>query len=202
LVTKVRPVALVFFLLLTTFAAQTQDKAPKKQGQYISRESCDAEKGQAYSSGWIKSVEYSDALDSLSVGDNSGSGKFGLQFIVEDITGSDSYQYAVAEVIRTHFSQNIVVDPQSRLVFWIHGTKTIEITSRYDVQTVAMDIYVYSSQKLVRGNSKGILPGRFTMASDEETLAGYSSEQKTQAVREMAYKVLSNFLSKWQEAAK
>jgi hypothetical protein len=43
--------------------------------------------------------------------------------------------------------------------------------------------------------------GQFELASAGRVLAGYDQGDPTQAVREMVYQVLSEFVKNWQEAS-
>ena len=212
LTTKVIALASLNFFTLTLALCQSPSNgrgSPKPK-----TDPCDATKEYAYNEGvkqgtdagskdaWGKgfsaAMELQQLIYSVKVGDAPKIQK--ISIVVEDIDGSTSYQFAAAEVIRTYFSDFLVVDPDSNLTLHIGGIKSMAV-GYGDVQSLDVEVYTGANQTIVVGEDKRLLFGRLELASEGGTLRNYSPQDKSQAVREYIYKALSKYREKWEKAA-
>jgi hypothetical protein len=124
-----------------------------------------------------------------------------ISIVVEDIDGATSFQFAAAEVVHTYFAETLVISPDAALSLHIGGTKSMALAYGSDVQSIDVEVTIGASQTLAAGNEKRLIRGMLQLASGGGTMRGYSQQEKTQAVREYIYKVLSEYKQKWDKAA-
>ena len=205
---------LYFALLLLigcSFPCLSQTPAKKKVVPSPAKD-CKAEQAEAWIKGWGAGLERGTELGTAE-GMRNGLAPFSVQLsdkdkrikmkvdIEDELPGAGSYRLAAAEIVRTHFSNQVVIDPGASLFLYVTGSN---VTPRagYEVHSLHVDIRVYTSHPFLQGDGVLRSPhGDFVFANAGTTLAGYQERERTQAVREMVYKVLSDFLTKWQEAA-
>lgn len=120
---------------------------------------------------------------------------FKMMLIVEDIDGSDSYRLAAAETVRLYFPTFFAIDPTGALILHVSGTKGTR------VQSFEVSIVVHAYQSLIVGDQARRVFGEFVIAHEATTLTGYADPEKTQVVRELLYKVMSEYQSAWANAA-
>jgi hypothetical protein len=123
---------------------------------------------------------------------------FKIKLVVEDIEGSDSYQLAAAELVKQYFSDILIIDPTGDLTLYVGGTKR-DLAGRvqhFDIRIEASVVHTFTV-----GNKSVRMPGYFVFTDDGMVLTNYNQTEKTQAVREKLYKLLSDFRSRWIEAA-
>lgn len=113
-------------------------------------------------------------------------GKVPLQILVEDIPGADSYRFAAAEVINTYFAQHFVIRADAPLYLHISGTDDIGGAVEYEVS-----LKISTAINIKHDTAVGFVLGHFVLANQGGVLLHYSQEQKTQAVKEKIYAVLS-----------
>jgi hypothetical protein len=194
----------VFFVASPEYLAPGQKPAAPKPPNLISRETCESEKTKArhegLSAGFQNGTQFSEKVYSETIGDSAE--KLKISFIVEDIDGADAFRFAAAEVVRTYFSQVLTVDPSAKLALWINGTKKGELHSGQDFQSIGVEIYVVTYHRLSAGDVTRAVVGSFLLARSSGTYVGYTPERKAQEVRQMTYKVISEFLEKWDRAQK
>jgi hypothetical protein len=153
----------------------------------------------AWGEGFAKGMELEQIVYSVKVGDSPKLQK--ISIVVEDIDGSTSYEFAAADVIRSYFADSLTVAPGSDLSLHVGGTKSMALSYAADVQSIDVEVTVPANQTLVVGDEKRLIYGSLQLAHGGGTLKGYSQQEKTQAVREYIYKVLSEYKQKWDKAA-
>ena len=127
-------------------------------------------------------------------------GPIPIQILVENISGSDAYRFATAEVIRTHFSETLKIEPRAALVLHISGTQLAGSTDDLS-KTIEVSVYAIVQHRFLTGKEEPhLVIGAFEFASDGVNLVNFSSAATSQVVREKVYKVLSDFLKKWNES--
>jgi tetrahydromethanopterin S-methyltransferase subunit F len=149
---------------------------------------------ESFKAGW----DFAESIFSVKVSESGNKQRISL--VVEDIDGADSYRFAAAEVIKTHFSDWLEVDPLAPLSLHIAGTKLMRLNNNSDVQSVSVEVNLLAEQNLIAGQDHRLMSGLLQLANAGSTLAGYSPQEKTQEVRELIYKVLSSYREGWDKA--
>lgn len=178
---------LMVALLFVSVAAFAQQKPKPKP---VASDPCADEKQPS----WLEGFKLADQLSAIYAGDTSG--KFHMKILTEDLNGADAYRFAVAEVIRQHFAENIVVDPNASLLFYISGAQTKEVNA----QQIEFSIFAYTPRQLVVGSTYKNILGKFVAEEDGGILVNAPLERRTQFVRETTYSLLSKLLADWQSA--
>jgi uncharacterized protein YfaT (DUF1175 family) len=196
-------------LTCNTARSQTSQASPGAKA-----DPCKSVRTASYGQGWkdgVASVKKSSdesfeqawgfavSIFSVKLSDTAARQKISL--VVEDIDGADSYRFAAAEVVKTHFSDWLEVDPLAPLILHIAGTKSMQLNYNLDVQSVSAEVYLLAEQNLIAGQDHRFISGTLQLAYAGSTLKGYSPQEKSQAVRELIYKVLSEYKEKWDKAA-
>jgi hypothetical protein len=202
-------------VLLLALSKSPSQTAPAKLAPKPKVDPCQAQEEKSFSEGWKQASE-SVSKDSWGKGFRAGvaleeliySVKIGespklqsISIVVEDIDGATSYQFAAAEVIRTYFADTMVAAPSATLSLHISGTKSLSVGYGADVQSVEVEVIVPASQTLTVAGENRLISGNLQLAFGGGTMKGYSPQEKTQAVREYVYKVLSAYKEKWEKAA-
>lgn len=159
----------------------------------------DSVRKDAWGDGFATGMKLEETIYSVQVGDAPKIQK--ISILVEDIDGSTAYQFAAAEVIRSYFADSLSTVSGSDLTLHIGGTKSMALSYGADVQSIDVEVAVPANQTLAVGDEKRLIHGSLQLASGGGTLKGYSQAEKTQAVREYIYKVLSEYKQKWDQAA-
>jgi len=122
-----------------------------------------------------------------------------IQIVVKNINGSDAFRLAAAEIIRTHFSDTLKVEPSASLILHIdgtgHGVGAHDRSPAFQIR-----VGVPARHRFFAGKDRHLVLGFFQFAEDGFTLSNYSPEQTSQAVRESVYKVLVEFVTEWNES--
>lgn len=122
-----------------------------------------------------------------------------IKIVVEDLDGADAFRLAAAEIIRTQFPEKLEIAPDAKLNLYISGTKSMQIRPGYDVQEYEVEVSTVIPHWFVLGSQRHQVLGNFVVANAGGTLSGFTTERKTQVMREETYKVLIDFLGKWQQ---
>jgi hypothetical protein len=201
---------IVALLLAALFCSSSFAQAPAtgKKGGAPPQTTCDAEKKKALLEGWQLGRK-----EGLNAGLNTGfekafnlssttlpvAGKqLKIDLFVEDIEGSDSYRLAAAEVVRTRFSDWLVVFPDSPLTLYVAGAGP----TRSGTASLYVDVQMTVQHRVVADGGVHLLWGTLLLAQAARLLSGHTVEERTQKLREMTYEVISEFLRKWQEPPK
>lgn len=121
-------------------------------------------------------------------------GKLRIRILTEEPT--DSFRLAAAEVIRSQFSDSLVIVPDSELVLYVSGT---EPSRSGNVQSIYIRVQTSARHMFLSANQERSLFVSLIFAESGEVLQNYTPEHKTQAVKEETYKVISDFLQKWEK---
>jgi hypothetical protein len=182
-------------------AAKQSSCAALQQASYA--EGLKQGKEDAYKDGWSTGFSagtlVEQTLYSVKVSDSQKIQDIAI--VVEDIDGATSYQFAAAEVIRTYFGDMLSSVPSASLTLHIGGTRAMALSYGGDIQSVDVEVSVPANQTLQVGTEQRLLYGHLQLAFGGGTLRGYSQTEKTQAVREYIYKVLSEYRQAWDKAA-
>lgn len=184
-------------MLWPPFALAQKPNTPTTTDPCVDR--VNAAKASAFSAAWDGATTFSKSLYVTSLG--SDPQKMKITLIVEDIDGADSFRFAAAEVIRTQFSERLGVDTTGTLKLWIHGTKAGVLAQGNDYQGINVTLYVPTVSYFQVGQETRQLVTSAVLADSGGTFIAYTSEQKTQVVRELTYKVLSQFFSDWDKSS-
>lgn len=117
----------------------------------------------------------------------------------EDIEGSNSYRFAAAEVIRTQFSEWLVVEPNAPLHLWIAGTNQL---GPRQAQHLEAEVAIFVTHPVLTGGQTHGVSGRLVLAEDGSVVEGYTVEERTAKLRELAYSAISDFLKSWQDESR
>lgn len=201
--------SIVLFPLAFLLVFPAYSQAPKPESKVAAKTKTDlcatevqTAGKQAYADGFSEGAKLAGDLAAHTyetvIGDNDKPLK--IKLIVEEIEGEDAYRYAAAEVIRTQFAGKLVVAPEANLNLWIQGSEPL--TGGLNAVMISAAVTATVSQRLTAGKESRTIFGRFTLSDHGNLLTGYSQEQRTQVLRELAYKVLSDFLDQWEKASK
>jgi hypothetical protein len=162
------------------------------------KDGSDAERKSSYQAGFNAAFDVASSVFSVKLGEVGSKQK--VNILVEDIDGADSYRLAAAEIVKTHFADWLEVDAQAPLTLHIGGTKSMQLNYNSDVQSISAEISIFARQSLTVGDDRRLIAGRLQLADAGSTLRGYSPQEKAQAVREMIYKVVSDYKEEWDKA--
>jgi|SRR5690348_5729301 len=150
-------------------------------------------------------------------------GRMKIGFMVEDITWSDDYRRAAADVIQNQFSRNFVTaggQTLGTLVLYISGTSAVSNGAQY----VSVRLQIYSSEILLPENGNSLadvhlaklgdpvraVSGYFVFAEDGVLLPPIEPgtpfelwhQINIEQVRKKVQAVLSDFVAAWDKAGK
>lgn len=163
----------------------------------VARPDCSGPVNSAVASVFNSTWDAASALAATAVSD-SAKPPYKLSVVVENIDGSDSFRFAAAEVVRQYFSDFLTIDPQGAFILYIAGTDKLGVSG---AQYIDVRVVTFSNHSLIAGETIVPLRGQFIIAYAGKAMTGYSAEERTQIVRELLYKVLSEFRSSWTEAS-
>jgi len=192
----------LLFVFLALYAAHAQTTpAPRakanpdcsSQIKQVVKEAEKKTREEAFNQGyeWAQ-ILMSDRLSDKDIG------PLRAQLIVEKFGGSDAYALAVAEIAKQHFADFIVIDPAGVLKIYVTGTNYM---GPGRAQGINITIQALVHHGFTVGSQKLNLLGWLKLAGEDQTISGYNDQERAQIMREMAYKVLSDFRGKWTEAA-
>ncbi|MFI5089182.1 MAG: hypothetical protein ACHP7P_03895 [Terriglobales bacterium] len=121
-----------------------------------------------------------------------------MELLMEEFSGADSYRLAVAEIAKQYFSDFIVIDPVAPLKVYVSGTNYMGAGR---AQYVNVEVMAFVQHRFVTGSKSTDLHGTLKISETGQSLTGYDDQERARIMREMAYKVLSDFKAKWTEAA-
>lgn len=174
-------------------------RAQTNPNQTAMAKRCADEKRVAFKQGYDSA--WDEFIQSSYVTRVAGGGKpLSIRLVVEKFDGADSYRYAAAEVVRANFSEWLTVSPKSDLELYITGTQWIPLAPAREGQNVEIEMKTYGRRLFVTGTNENHSPvGAFIISREREFFQNYTGEERVQAVKELVYKVISDFLKKWQE---
>jgi hypothetical protein len=188
--------AVMVLVALSCALSFSQVPAPAKKAAPGSQKDCGEERAKAFADGWNAGSKkvFSDAARFYSTAVDQTGKQLNIQLLVEqNLEGADSYRLAAAEVARTHFSDTLAVVPSSRLALHITGVGSLSL---------GVSVRMAVSHTALAGDKLHFLSGALVLAEAGVAGGDRATDARTQSVRELTYKVLSEFLEKWQKAAK
>lgn len=176
-----------------------------RQAGFAAKAGEDAAYERGYKEGWAvgrnKGIDdgFGAGMRALSTKFTDKSLPLPVSFMTEKMDGGDAYQYAVAEVTRQHFASWFVIEPQGRLKLHIAGTDAF---GPAQAQYIEFRVSTFVSHLSLIGAKEVVLSGSLVLGESGKWLQGYSSAEKAQKMREMAYTVLSEVVKNLQAAMK
>jgi hypothetical protein len=184
----------IFLSTLPVFARQSQ-KAPAKPGTSVP---CEERIKAASESGWARGFLEAYKAPLAVLGDKDE--PIPIRILAENIDGSDAYQYAAAQVIRTQFGDNFEMKPNANLTLYLSGTNTLG-DSGSQTQEVVIRLEVVVSAPLRVGSKTQRLEGELVFDEKGGVVENYSTEERVQYVKEEVYAVLNEFIQHWESAS-
>ncbi|HEV3275242.1 MAG TPA: hypothetical protein VG860_00330 [Terriglobia bacterium] len=114
----------------------------------------------------------------------------------EDIDGAASHRFAAAEVVRTQFSEWLIVEPDAPLTVWITGTNALQAGQ---AQYLEAEVAIFVNHPVLAGGQTHAVVGRLVLGHEGALVEGYTLEERTAKFRELVYSAISEFLKNWQE---
>ena len=181
--------AVLLSVVLLTSLGESQQ--PKKAAS--PQDPCEQVRREAFLEGFTGAHELQQRLTSTSL--SQVARPLPIQILAEQIDGSDSYRFRAAEVVRTHFARYLKVEPEATLYLHIRGTN--RDGTRETAQYVAVAVEAHVVHRFLAGEHGHNIMTPIQFSTKGSMLLNYSSQETTQAVEEMVYAVLNDFLGKW-----
>jgi len=198
---KLNSLCLLVFLLLASYATHAQTTTSPRPK---TSPACATRIRQAVKNGDKKAFEAFDRgfeLARISMATQVSDEKnapLKAELVVENLSGADAYRFAVAEVVKQYFPDFMVIDPTGALKIYITGTNCL---GSGKAQNIRIEVEALVHHPFRTGSQTIDMVGVIKLSHHDETMIGYDEREKAQIMREMAYKVLSEFRATWTEAA-
>ncbi len=134
-----------------------------------------------------------NARNDLDLGDSDK--KIPIQIVTEDITGSDAYRMAAAEVVQEFFGNRLVVAPKARLKLHIGGTDR----TRNGFQHIEIELEVYAYETFSFSRQEHSVLGDFVIADEGKIIADPSDSAYTESVKQLSYKALTEMFQEFEK---
>ena len=156
-----------------------------KEGASDASASCDSKLAESKSQSFLAGFQAGESLGTKDLGNTDG--KTPISILVEDVPGADSYRFAAAEVIATYFSNHYVIAPKSELVLYVSSSSG----DNDHIISFKVELMFYAGLPVKTAGKNTQVPGVFAVSTRSGFLLNYSQEEKTKAIKENIFSVLT-----------
>ena len=156
-----------------------------KEGFGVADASCQSSAKDAQSVSFLAGFDSGQSLYTKDLGNIDE--KIPIHILVEDIPGAEAYQLAAAELISTYFSRRYTLTSDSALSLYITGSKSGDdkvFSYRVSMQ-VSLSVPVRTGKKWL------LATGHLVLSDRDGYLVNYSQLEKTQAIKEALFTILT-----------